>query len=137
MEAVRVALGVDKLTLVGVSYGTFLAQAYAARYPTHVDRVLLDSVLDVSGWDPFYIDIFGAVPRVLRAVCRQTCRDFTDDEVADLARLVKRLGAARCTAGSRCRTAGSGAARSRGRSCSSRWSPATSTRSCAPRSPAR
>jgi pimeloyl-ACP methyl ester carboxylesterase len=92
MEAVRAALGVDKLTLVGVSYGTFLAQAYAARYPTHVDRVLLDSVLDVSGWDPFYIDIFGAVPRVLRAVCRQTCRGFTEDEVADLARLVKRLG---------------------------------------------
>ena len=92
MEAVRVALGVDKLTLVGVSYGTFLAQAYAARYPTHVDRVLLDSVLDVSGWDPFYIDIFGAVPRVLRAVCSQACRDFSDDEVADLAKLVKRLG---------------------------------------------
>jgi pimeloyl-ACP methyl ester carboxylesterase len=92
MEAVRAALGVDKLTLVGVSYGTFLAQAYAARYPTHVDRVLLDSVLDVSGWDPFYIDIFGAVPRVLRAVCRQACGRFTDDEVADLGRLVKRLG---------------------------------------------
>jgi pimeloyl-ACP methyl ester carboxylesterase len=92
MEAVRAALGVDKLTLVGVSYGTFLAQAYAARYPTHVDRVLLDSVLDVSGWDPFYIDIFGAVPRVLRAVCRQACGRFTADEVADLGRLVKRLG---------------------------------------------
>jgi pimeloyl-ACP methyl ester carboxylesterase len=92
IEAVRAALGVDKLTLVGVSYGTFLAQAYAARYPTHVERVLLDSVLDVSGWDPFYLDIFGAVPRVLQAVCRQTCRAFTDDEVADLGRLVTRLG---------------------------------------------
>ena len=69
----RAALGVDKLTLIGVSYGTFLAQAYAARYPTHVERVLLDSVLDVSGWDPFYLDIFGAVPRVLRAVCRRIC----------------------------------------------------------------
>jgi pimeloyl-ACP methyl ester carboxylesterase len=91
MEAVRAALGVDKLTLIGVSYGTFLAQAYAARYPTHVERVLLDSVLDVSGWDPFYRDIFGAVPRVLQAVCRQTCFTFTKDGVADLARLVKRL----------------------------------------------
>ena len=91
IEAVRAALGVDKLTLIGVSYGTFLAQAYAARYPTHVERVLLDSVLDVSGWDPFYLDIFGAVPRVLRAVCRQTCASFTDDEVADLAELVSRL----------------------------------------------
>jgi pimeloyl-ACP methyl ester carboxylesterase len=91
IEAVRAALGVDKLTLIGVSYGTFLAQAYAARYPTHVDRVLLDSVLDVSGWDPFYLDVFGAVPRVLRAVCRQACRGFTDDAVADLGRLVTRL----------------------------------------------
>ena len=67
----RAALGVDKLTLIGVSYGTFLAQAYAARHLTHVERVLLDSVLDVSGWDPFYRDIFGAVPRVLESVCRR------------------------------------------------------------------
>ena len=78
IEAVRAALGVDKLTLIGVSYGTFVAQAYAARYPTHVERVLLDSVLDVSGWDPFYLDIFGAVPRVLEAVCRQTCPHVHD-----------------------------------------------------------
>jgi pimeloyl-ACP methyl ester carboxylesterase len=91
IEALRAALGADKLTLIGVSYGTFLAQAYAARHPDRVERVLLDSVLDVSGWDPFYLDIFGAVPRVLRAVCRQTCARFTDDEVADLARLVARL----------------------------------------------
>jgi hypothetical protein len=54
--------------------------------------VLLDSVLDVSGWDPFYLDIFGAVPRVLQAICRQTCSAFTSDEVADLGRLVTRLG---------------------------------------------
>jgi pimeloyl-ACP methyl ester carboxylesterase len=91
MEAVRAALGVDKLTLIGVSYGTFLAQAYAARYPTHVDRVLLDSVLDVSRWDPFYLDTFAAVPRVLRAICRGSCSDFTDDPVNDLGALVTRL----------------------------------------------
>jgi pimeloyl-ACP methyl ester carboxylesterase len=91
IEAVRAALGVEKLTLVGVSYGTFLAQAYAARYPERVKRVLLDSVLDVSGWDPFYLNVFGAVPRVLRAVCRRACRGFTEDAVADLARLVTRL----------------------------------------------
>ena len=36
-----------------------------------MERVLLDSVLDVSGSDPLYLDIFGAVPRVLRAICRQ------------------------------------------------------------------
>jgi pimeloyl-ACP methyl ester carboxylesterase len=53
--------------------------------------LLLDSVLDVSGWDPFYLDVFGAVPRVLRAVCRGACGRFSEDPVADLARLVTRL----------------------------------------------
>ena len=48
-------------------------------------------MLDVSGWDPFYLDIFGAVPRVLRAVCGRICAAFTDDAVADLGRLVARL----------------------------------------------
>ena len=91
IEAVRAALGVERLTLIGVSYGTFLAQAYAARYPGRVERVLLDSVLDVSGWDPFYLDIFRAVPRVVRAVCRGGCGLFTRDPVGDLARLVTRL----------------------------------------------
>ena len=77
IEALRAELGVERLTLLGVSYGTLVAQAYAARYPSRVERVLLDSVLDVSGWDPLYRDIFAAVPRVLRAVCRSGCRSFT------------------------------------------------------------
>ena len=91
IEALRAELGVERLTLLGVSYGTFVAQAYAARYPDRVERVLIDSVLDVSGWDPFYRDIFRAVPRVLRAVCRSGCDRFTNDPVDDLGRLVQRL----------------------------------------------
>ena len=91
IEALRAELGVERLTLLGVSYGTLVAQAYAARYPQRVERVLLDSVLDVSGVDPLYRDIFGAVPRVLRATCRSGCRSFTADSVADLSRLVRRI----------------------------------------------
>ena len=91
IEALRVALGVERLTLIGASYGTFVAQAYAARYPNRVERVLLDSVMDVSGWDPFYRDTFRAVPRILGAVCRSGCAGFTRDPVADLGRLVDRL----------------------------------------------
>jgi len=34
LEAIRKALGVEKLSLFGVSYGTRTAQAYALRYPT-------------------------------------------------------------------------------------------------------
>ena len=91
IEALRVALGVERLTLIGVSYGTLVAQAYAARHPNRVERVLLDSVMDVSGWDPFYREIFRAVPRILEAVCRSGCTDFTGDPVADVGRLVDRL----------------------------------------------
>ena len=92
IEALRVALGARRVTLVGVSYGTLVAQAYAARHPDRVERVLLDSILGVSGWDPFYRDVFHAVPRVVRAVCGAACRRFTRDPVTDVGQLVERLG---------------------------------------------
>ena len=43
IESVRTALGVDKLGIFGVSYGTKHAVAYALAHPTHVERLLLDS----------------------------------------------------------------------------------------------
>jgi pimeloyl-ACP methyl ester carboxylesterase len=44
MEAVRHALGVDRIALFGLSYGTKQALAYARAHPKNVDRMLLDSV---------------------------------------------------------------------------------------------
>ncbi|QOY62749.1 alpha/beta fold hydrolase [Lysobacter sp. H21R4] len=44
LDAVRAALGVEKINLVGVSYGTRVAQQYAARYPAHTRSVVLDGV---------------------------------------------------------------------------------------------
>ena len=43
LEAVRIALGAPKLNLIGVSYGTRVAQQYVARYPQGVRSVVLDS----------------------------------------------------------------------------------------------
>jgi pimeloyl-ACP methyl ester carboxylesterase len=43
IEFVRTALGVDKVALFGVSYGTKHAVAYALAHPSHVERLLLDS----------------------------------------------------------------------------------------------
>ncbi len=94
IEALRAAIGARRLTIIGVSYGTFVAQAYAARYPHRVGPVVLDSVLDPVGWDPFYRDMFTSIPRVLRSVCRSRCRRFTVDPVADTERLVARLAEA-------------------------------------------
>jgi pimeloyl-ACP methyl ester carboxylesterase len=42
LEAVRVALGLGRIGLYGVSYGTKLALAYALAHPTNVDRIALD-----------------------------------------------------------------------------------------------
>ncbi len=43
LEAVRQALGAPRLNLVGVSYGTRVAQQYAKRYPDAVRSIILDS----------------------------------------------------------------------------------------------
>ena len=54
-----------------------------ARYPSHVERLALDSVVEAGGPDPLYRDTIAAVPRALRAVCRGACSSFTHDPVAD------------------------------------------------------
>lgn len=44
LEAVRLALGAPQFDLVGVSYGTRMAQQYAMHYPKSVRSIVLDSV---------------------------------------------------------------------------------------------
>lgn len=44
IEAVRVAIAAPTINLIGISYGTRVAQQYAARYPTTTRAVVLDSV---------------------------------------------------------------------------------------------
>ncbi|MEZ7125132.1 alpha/beta fold hydrolase [Nonomuraea sp. AD125B] len=46
LEAVRVALGEQKLNYYGNSYGTVLGVAYAEKFPSHVGRMYLDSPID-------------------------------------------------------------------------------------------
>ncbi len=43
LDDLRQALGVERLSLLGISYGTHLALAYAKLFPDHVDRVVLVS----------------------------------------------------------------------------------------------
>ncbi|HEX7375426.1 MAG TPA: alpha/beta fold hydrolase, partial [Steroidobacteraceae bacterium] len=44
LEAVRQALGAPKLDLIGISYGTRMAQQYAGTHPDGVRSIVLDSV---------------------------------------------------------------------------------------------
>ncbi|MDO5670488.1 MAG: alpha/beta hydrolase [Corynebacterium sp.] len=45
-EWVRQALGREQISILGLSYGTYLGSVYATRYPQHTDRVVLDSAMD-------------------------------------------------------------------------------------------
>jgi pimeloyl-ACP methyl ester carboxylesterase len=45
IDQLRAALGVPRLTLDGVSYGTYVAERYALAHPSHVARMVLDSVV--------------------------------------------------------------------------------------------
>ncbi|HST39434.1 MAG TPA: alpha/beta hydrolase [Conexibacter sp.] len=94
LEAVRSALGVDRVALYAVSYGTKVALDYAARYPQRVSRLVLDSVVPQSGNDPFQRATISAVPRVLDTLCGRRGCPFTRDATADLATLVRRAARA-------------------------------------------
>lgn len=93
VEAVRAALGVDRLVLYGTSYGTKVALDYAAAYPQHVSRLLLDSTMLPEGVDPFERTTIASIPRVMRAVCANRGCRFTRDAGADLVALAERLAA--------------------------------------------
>ncbi|GGO89354.1 alpha/beta hydrolase [Wenjunlia tyrosinilytica] len=46
MDVLRAALGDDKLSYVGLSYGTFLGATYAGLFPSRVGRLVLDGAMD-------------------------------------------------------------------------------------------
>ena len=94
VEAVRRELGVEKLTLFGISYGTKLALAYARAHPEHVERIALDSVLEPDDPDAFGREPYQAMRSTLAALCPAHCRGVTADPAGDLARLADRLRAA-------------------------------------------
>jgi pimeloyl-ACP methyl ester carboxylesterase len=89
IDALRAALGARQLTLDGVSYGTFVAERYALAYPTHVARLVLDSVVPQAGADPLYRAALSRSGVVLRSVCAAERCGW--DPVADLAAVVARL----------------------------------------------
>jgi pimeloyl-ACP methyl ester carboxylesterase len=91
IEALRQALGAEKLTLFGISYGTKLALAYARAHPDRVERMALDSVLDPDDTDVFGLEPYRAMPATLAALCPRRCEGVSADPAGDLARLAARL----------------------------------------------
>lgn len=56
LDALRAALGDDKLTYLGYSYGTRIGSAYAEAYPQNVRAMILDGAIDPNA-DPIEEDL--------------------------------------------------------------------------------
>ncbi len=79
MDVLRSALGEEKLTYLGASYGTKLGATYAELFPERVGRFVLDGAIDVS-LDPMSTALQQATgfETALRAYV-QNCLDSTDN----------------------------------------------------------
>lgn len=94
LDTVRQAIGAQKINLIGISYGTRVAQHYAARYPAHTRAVVLDSVV------PKAMPLGGIFARNLDdalalqfSACQKLpdCRDKLGDPRTQLDALLERL----------------------------------------------
>jgi pimeloyl-ACP methyl ester carboxylesterase len=72
LAGVITALGLGKVDLYGDSYGSFLAQVFAARFPQLLRSVILDSTYETIGLDPWYRSSFGSMPAAFDAACARS-----------------------------------------------------------------
>ena len=93
-EAVRAHLGIPKLDLYGVSYGTYLMTVFAQRHPTSVRSIMLSSAF------PLRFDMWArANPQAMRLAIRRVCARSTTGKcdgrrtLRQLGRLARRLRA--------------------------------------------
>jgi pimeloyl-ACP methyl ester carboxylesterase len=72
VAAVIRALQVPKVDVYGDSYGSWFAQVFAARYPSLVRSLTLDSTYQVQSLDPWYRSTIVTMPGDFDTVCAQT-----------------------------------------------------------------
>ena len=85
-EAVRAHLGIPKLDLCGVSYGTYLMTVFAQRHPSSVRSIVLSSAF------PLRFDMWArANARAVRLAIRRVCARSTTGS-CDGARTLRQLG---------------------------------------------
>jgi pimeloyl-ACP methyl ester carboxylesterase len=92
-EAVRAALGYDKVDYIGLSYGGTDVSAYATRFGGHLRSIVLDSPSGAPNLDEFVFEQSRtqADPRIVRLDCARspTCSADHPYPVAELNRLVR------------------------------------------------
>ncbi|GAA4847789.1 alpha/beta hydrolase [Actinomycetospora corticicola] len=56
LDLLRAALGEERLSFLGVSYGTWLGASYATLFPDRVGRMVLDSAVGPEDWTAFGLE---------------------------------------------------------------------------------
>jgi pimeloyl-ACP methyl ester carboxylesterase len=79
LEALRRALQARRMWIMGVSYGTYVAERYALAHPRNVAGLVLASVVPQTGVDATLQDNLRATARVLRAACGRCSTDPASD----------------------------------------------------------
>jgi pimeloyl-ACP methyl ester carboxylesterase len=90
IDAVRAALGRDRLVLWGSSFSTNLMTVYAARHPERVRSLVLMGAFPIN-FDSWGLDRLGAARRAIRLVCTRTRACRGEAVLQDVARLATRL----------------------------------------------
>jgi pimeloyl-ACP methyl ester carboxylesterase len=97
MDRVRAALGDEKLTYLGYSYGTAIGASYLDQFPTHVRAMVLDGALDpTSTWDQLLAGQsqgFDVALNAFLANCQQTGCAFRKSVSGDLTKAYDALAA--------------------------------------------
>jgi pimeloyl-ACP methyl ester carboxylesterase len=95
IDAVRNALGVDKIDFYGGSFAGMDIEAYAARFPQHLRSVVLDSPVVLSAGGPFNPLMAPQSAAVVKRVCERsaTCSTANRNPAASLRALIRRLRA--------------------------------------------
>ena len=109
LDAVRAALGVAQVNLVGISYGTRVAQQYAMRHPAQTRSIVLDSVVpNTLGLGNIFARNLDDALTLQFALCSKdpVCKGKLGDPRAELDTLLTTLRAAPVTVAYRDATSG-------------------------------
>ncbi|TLF76807.1 alpha/beta fold hydrolase [Nocardia cyriacigeorgica] len=92
IDAVRERLGIPRLVLYGISYGTFLMPVYAERHPDHVQSMVLTGAF-LPDFDLLNRPNADAVSLALHRICERSGACDGATAVADLRTVARRLAA--------------------------------------------
>ncbi|MFI6169204.1 alpha/beta hydrolase [Nocardia sp. NPDC051052] len=89
-DAIRERLGIPKLVLYGISYGTYLMPIYAERHPDHVQSIILSGAYSAD-FDLLSRPNAEAVSLALQRICDRSRACDGATAVADLRTVAQRL----------------------------------------------